>query len=409
MQRILQPQYVKKFKCIGSQCEDSCCMGWMIGIDRKTYKKYRELKNSELIDKIKKYVSRNRSGFQGEHNYAKIKLENNSCPFLDENKLCSIQLEKGYTYLSSVCNTYPRVFNRVNGQLEKSLNISCPEAARLILLNEKIMEFEEVYEETDIPYIIYKELNTNDMFMNSKLEKYFWDIRKFTISLLQNRKYELWERLSILGLLIKNIEKEIKDKSLCNIPNIILKYSKYLENNNLKEEMNKIPSENNIQIKLLKEIADKRQLFEIRNKKYIELFSEFLKGLDYDENNDITQIVEKYNYSYKKYYSKFIVENEYMLENYCVNYIFKSTFPICEEKTIFDSYMMLVIHYSLIKMHLIGISAERKKITKDLVIEVVQSFAKTVEHNKIYLNYINNLMKENGFDNMAYMAILLKN
>ncbi|NFS95627.1 hypothetical protein FDF06_04075 [Clostridium botulinum] len=36
-------------------------------------------------------------------------------------------------------------------------------------------------------------------------------------------------------------------------------------------------------------------------------------------------------------------------------------------------------------MHLIGISVECKKITKDLVIEVIQSSAKTIEHNKTYL------------------------
>ncbi|KAI3345916.1 hypothetical protein FDB55_06255 [Clostridium botulinum] len=408
-QRVLQPQYVKNFECIGSKCEDSCCIGWMIGVDRKTYKKYKKLKNSELSFKIKRYISRNRSKFQGEHDYAKIKLENNLCPFLDKNKLCSIQLEKGYSYLSTVCNTYPRIWNRVNGTLEKSLTMSCPEAARLILLNKNIMEFDEVYEIIDTNYIIHKELNANDVSKATKGGKYFWNLRIFSISLLQNRRYELWERLIILGLFVERIDKEIRSKKLSNIDDVILKYSEYLEGNILKKQLNKIPTKINIQIKLLKEIADKRELFGITNKKYIDLFLEFLKGLNYDENNDIMKIAKKYNEAHEKYYTKFMVENEYMLENYCVNYAFKNTFPFSEEKTIFDSYMMLVIHYSLIKMHLIGISAQRKKMTKDLMIEVIQSFTKTVEHNKTYLNYINDLMKENNFNNIAYMAILLKN
>ena len=27
---MLIPEYVKKFKCIGSECEDTCCKGWRI-------------------------------------------------------------------------------------------------------------------------------------------------------------------------------------------------------------------------------------------------------------------------------------------------------------------------------------------------------------------------------------------
>ena len=42
----------------------------------------------------------------------------------------------------------------------------------------------------------------------------------------------------------------------------------------------------------------------------------------------------------------------------------------------FNAYMMLVLHYSLIKMHLVGISAYNKGLTVELVVKLIQSFAK---------------------------------
>ena len=36
------PHYYKKFRCIASACEDTCCAGWAITIDPKSLKKYRQ-------------------------------------------------------------------------------------------------------------------------------------------------------------------------------------------------------------------------------------------------------------------------------------------------------------------------------------------------------------------------------
>ena len=34
------PAYMKNFSCLGSTCEDTCCSGWTIDIDKKTYEFY---------------------------------------------------------------------------------------------------------------------------------------------------------------------------------------------------------------------------------------------------------------------------------------------------------------------------------------------------------------------------------
>jgi len=140
---LLTPQYMRQFKCVGSQCEDTCCIGWRVNIDHATYRKYQRIPDLELRQELDSCIKRNRSQ-PGEKNYARIKMNpGNVCPLMNEESLCRIQLRLGEEFLSDVCATYPRVANLVNNVLEKSATMSCPEAARLALLNPDEMEFDE--------------------------------------------------------------------------------------------------------------------------------------------------------------------------------------------------------------------------------------------------------------------------
>ena len=49
--KIFMPQYMTEFKCIASQCPDTCCAGWDINIDESTYSKY-STKSERYINKI---------------------------------------------------------------------------------------------------------------------------------------------------------------------------------------------------------------------------------------------------------------------------------------------------------------------------------------------------------------------
>ncbi|WP_433595880.1 hypothetical protein [Lysinibacillus xylanilyticus] len=60
MRPILIPEYLKDFSCIGSACEDTCCVGWNIVVEKKTYQTYRKVRQPEMEDKLLKYVKRNR-------------------------------------------------------------------------------------------------------------------------------------------------------------------------------------------------------------------------------------------------------------------------------------------------------------------------------------------------------------
>ena len=60
-------------------------------------------------------------------------LENGRCPMWRTDGLCEIQKHLGEAALCRVCRTFPRLRHDYGRFAELGLELSCPEAARLIL------------------------------------------------------------------------------------------------------------------------------------------------------------------------------------------------------------------------------------------------------------------------------------
>ncbi|MFK0524697.1 flagellin lysine-N-methylase [Paenibacillus illinoisensis] len=405
---ILVPRYMQQFACIGSVCEDSCCVGWRVDIDQSTYKKYNKSRDIELKPLFEKNIVRHRVQ-ANERAYAKLKMDDSGrCTFLNEDNLCKVQLGLGEDYLSNTCSTYPRYINRVNGVVEKSTTVSCPEAARLALLNPNGIEFDQTEEEISSKGFLHKELTTNDINNKNKAQAYFWDLRIFTIQVLQRREYSLSDRLIILGLFYQKVQQAVDESNFEQIPGYIESYNAILEDMSMKDSLNQIPSNLAIQMKLCKELVDFRFGQGIHSSRYLQCLAETLNGIEYTSEAIAEEIAARYQQACKEHYEPFMNEHEYILENYLVNYVFKNLFPFGKKK-LYNDFVMLVVHYSMIKLHLIGMAGYHKGLTTELVIKLIQSFAKTVEHNGTYLNKVFALLEDNEYTTMAYMTVLIKN
>lgn len=409
---VLIPQYMRTFRCIGSDCEDTCCHGWRVIIDEDTYKRYQRVRDPELRHLLKSHTNRIRSNSSSE-SYGKIKMNAQGyCPFLSEEKLCTIQLKLGEEYLSHTCLIYPRLVNQVNGVLEMSATLSCPEAARQALLNPEKMEFDAVREPIHPRYNVFKTINTQSRTKGKKAESYFWELRIFTIRVLQHRDYALADRLMLLGLFFHQLEQLVQNGDVEAIPKRIEGFMQSMEDGNLRESLSAVTGEMRLQMKLLKEVADLRFTHEITNQRYLECYHQFLQGLDFDDDGSfktsMDESYQRYAEAYLKYYEPFMQAHEYILENYLVNYVFKELFPCGKYETLFDEYVMFILHYALIKLHLIGMAAFHKGLTTDLALKLIQSFARTVEHNQIYLKLIYDELKAGGFTTLPYMVILIR-
>lgn len=121
---IFAPEYYEKFHCLASVCPDSCCKEWEIDVDEAAASFYRSLPG-ELGDQLRK-VLRESDGSNV------MTITDGRCPMWRQDGLCRIQAELGHDALCEVCREYPRLRHDYGTFVELGLEMSCPEAARLI-------------------------------------------------------------------------------------------------------------------------------------------------------------------------------------------------------------------------------------------------------------------------------------
>lgn len=121
----------KEFECKKELCNDTCCAGWDIVIDKKTLEYYRALKG-EFGDFLRANI---------DFSHSCIKTEKDGrCPFLNGNNLCEIILNCGEEHISYICTHHPRFYNEISGFTEMGMGLCCEEATRLLMDGDIRME-----------------------------------------------------------------------------------------------------------------------------------------------------------------------------------------------------------------------------------------------------------------------------
>lgn len=122
---LIYPSYYHKFRCIAGACPDSCCHEWEVQVDPEAAARYRAMEGP-LGDDLRRYLYE-------EDGETYMKNQNNRCPMWREDGLCRIQAALGHDALCQVCQQFPRLRHDYGDFVEQGLEVSCPEAARLIL------------------------------------------------------------------------------------------------------------------------------------------------------------------------------------------------------------------------------------------------------------------------------------
>lgn len=392
MSKIIEPDYMSDFACIGGDCEDTCCAGWKVIVDKKTYQKYRKVKDPVMRKTLADVVKRDRKS-TSDGSYAKIVLDDTGmCPLTDDKGLCTVHKELGESYLCNTCATYPRIFADVGGTIEKTLTLSCPEATRVVLNRPEGIGFVEG--EEAITALINNGISLDKY-------PYFWDLRIFIVQLLQDRRQSIEMRLIVLGLFLQKVETIPVQDYPAYLPNIMQEYSERLGNENYIEALLKIEPRRDFQLDLVHSLTI-HHLENFTGEKYLQLVKQVVDGLNLDEKNII-----KYEEAYSKYYEPFMQNHSYILENYLVNMIFKNLIPY-DKVTFSESYMMIVIHVMLVKVHMIGLASYKKEMTVDDVLFCIQQIGRAVEHNSMYVDSLREEMLDAKYTTMGHMFSLLK-
>ena len=122
---IFTPAYYEKFRCLAGACPDSCCQEWDVDVDPASAAYYRSLPG-ELGDRLRQVLTDTPEG-------TVMALEEGRGPMWRRDGLCEIQKQLGENGLCQVCKIFPRLRHDYGSFAELGLELSCPEAARLIL------------------------------------------------------------------------------------------------------------------------------------------------------------------------------------------------------------------------------------------------------------------------------------
>ena len=439
----IHPTYAESFRCIGSACEDTCCQGWNVPLDKAAWDKYENLPPGPLPDLIRANLKlqdpvTNPAPAGSKPVFAIIRMNSeNQCPLLSAERLCRIQAELGEGLLSHTCATYPRIVHSFGGLSEKALALSCPEAARLVLLTPNLLaemhdgqpraEHTQTSLSPDQTHAPFKTPNHDSVpggernllpigDEDNPLPPDFWPIRSVVFKLVGNREYPLWQRMFLLCLFCRRLDEIAEGGLSRDVPAFLDDFQATVKNGSLRVGMESLPSDRSAQLDIVLRLAGLMLHKSNVRPRFVECVQAFTTGIGNGPGATLASLTDQYTRAYDRHYAPFIARHPHIMENFLINTILRCQFPFGKEgmragvqpnKT--REFAMLTAQLTLMRGLLIGVAGHHgAAFTPDHVVYTVQAASKHFEHHPEFLSMAHALLVEASMDGARGMAILLR-
>jgi lysine-N-methylase len=319
--------------------------------------------------------------------------------------------------------------NVVDDVLQRSLDLSCPEAARIVLLDPTAMQFDEeegrphdsrmghlsVLSTAPLP------APTSDG-TSDKPYQYFLDIRGFVIWLLQYRTYSLWKRLVILGSLCDQLQEMSTASGQLQTLEVLDAYRDAVERDLFGEALETHSPRPAEQLEMVLELIVGRISSDFTAPRLLECYQKFMQAMEWTVESSMTDIGLRYLAAHAQYYAPFMKQHAHILEHYLVSYVHRTLFPLGPQvssrglsvyhiaQSIRDQCLLMMVYFAIVQTLLIGMAAYHKEeLSTGHVIQVIQSFTKAFEHSLSFPGRALKILAAKGMTSCASMAILLLN
>ncbi len=124
--KIHKISWFDDFKCMGGECPQTCCRGWLIPLDEEDLERFKDergLLGISLFAATRAYTR------------TRMNLGSGECTFHTKDGLCSLQLKKGHDFIPWACRSFPRFYRNYGDFEERYLDLSCFAAAELFVKN----------------------------------------------------------------------------------------------------------------------------------------------------------------------------------------------------------------------------------------------------------------------------------
>jgi lysine-N-methylase len=408
-----RPTYAAAFRCIGPECEDHCCRDWDIPLDRATYEKYQRFPDETLGTLVSAFVALSEIGAP-DSTYGVIRrLPSGHCAFFGGDRLCGVQKQYGAAMLSATCSIFPRVLNRVDGELEGSLSLSCPEAARNVLLQSDALDVAGDLESGEFRTDNVFHLGTNGEDLRYKPFQHFHAIQAMAVGLVRDRSRPLWLRVLRIGFLCQRLSAAMDDGQAMEALAMV---RKALEDPRLDEELALLPIDPRTRLDVVLQLSDERAQDASSGRRFREVYWEFIEGIGVPVEETPLDGLPRLSTARNSSYAAYFERHASVLENYLMNSIYQELFPFGSEgsarsvrRSLAEEYLLLATRFAWIDTLLVGVAANRREaFGDDDVVRTVQSLTRAVEHYPYFHGWLLEFLEARGLTSLAGMAILLR-
>jgi lysine-N-methylase len=321
-----------------------------------------------------------------------------------------------------MCSAYPRVMNVVDDVLQRSLDLSCPEAARIVLLDPEPMQFDEEEGPPRDPRMAHLSILRTSHDNSDKPYRHFREIRGFVIWLLQYRAFPVWKRLMVLGSLCDQLQAAVAAGHNSRTPELLGAYREGMERDLLGRALNAYAPRPAAQLELVLELIVGRISSDFTAPPLLACYQKFMQAMEWTVQSSMDDIGRRYAAAHAQYYAPFLSRHEYILEHYLVSYVHRTLFPIGPQestrglsiphiaRSMTDQCLVLMAHYAIIQTLLIGLAAfYKEEFGAGHAVHVIQSFSKAFEHSPSFPERALKVLAGKSVTSGATLATLIRN
>lgn len=394
---VTEPNFVTTFQCTGTQCRDHCCKGWNIYLDKATVNKYLSSKDGY----IKKIAKENIIFLKKEVNtWGMIKLVDNTrtCPYLTEDSLCQVQKTLGAKALSTTCKTFPRIERIYKNDLRKSLSLSCPEVAGMILTDPNSMILNE------------KRLIKSKAYSMPALSQQQKLLNLYCLSLIDQAGRDVnvgFYALIKFTLFIEKF-KLVDNAALSEIETVYHALLTQLQSGELREEMSTYATDRNIKLSLVLLLQDYfRSLPVSRSSGVLKYYIEcLLRTLTQGGTHSVDEGIAKLEATWQQVYEEQHATG-FDLKNFMLYKVWERNFPNQKNADPLRTLYMISVEYYFIKMLIAASAYERTYLEKEDAINIVYSFHSLSQHNlTVHENFQKHIETVRTGDDLSMIHLL---
>lgn len=403
---IDRPRYMQTFACVGAACEEHCCQGWRVFLDRTTYKRYQEIRLDSLRDRLQKHVKKVDAPERSDDRYGLLGLADDGvCPMLNrDSKLCDVQSSLGAEYLSRTCDTYPRTHSQRGRREEEFAHLSCPEAARLALADPAALDL--------TPTPMLEGAEQPDVEDEDVVRAHAQMLYATARTLIGSKELSASEALIALGLIVR------KPRALWETAQphergpafvaLMQRMSQPAALASMAASVRALPSSQEFHRAMLQALHEGYVATMSPRPRFKAVLDECATGLGI-ESGDLNGLVERLDAARRDWFDPVDAAHPWLLKNYLLNDLGRTGFPARDANSVELEYMHLAVRFALIKFYLVGVAAHRREaFGPDDYVRVIQAFSRNVEHSSWFLPHVIERLEKAGLNSVASAALLLR-